>query len=135
MSTRTFVDAGVLLAAARAIGAEAEVALQVLDDPDREFVSSLFLRLEVLPRAVYAKNMLEAEFYQVFFDSVKEWADDLEAVTDLASTIASDFGLGSMDALHVAAALTLGAQEIVTAQPPDGPIHRVGGIKVTSIRA
>jgi len=135
MSTRTFVDSGVLLAGARAIGPEAEGALRGLDDPDREFVSSLFLKLEVLPRAVYSKNMIEAEFYQAFFDSVKEWADDLEAVTDLASTVASDFGLGSMDALHVAAAMTLGAQEIVTAQAPGGPIYRVGGIKVTSIRA
>lgn len=53
---RTYVDAGVLIAAARGKDDVAVKAIQILDDPDREFVSSPFLRLEVLPKAVYGKR-------------------------------------------------------------------------------
>jgi predicted nucleic acid-binding protein len=134
MSLRTFVDPGVLLAAARGIGPESSRAMGFLDDPYREFVSSTFVRLELLPKAVYEKNGPEAEFYEAFLDSVSEWADDLEAVVGVAATLAADFGLGSMDALHAAAAVSLGAQELVTSQARDGPLHRLGGITVTTIR-
>lgn len=44
---RTFVDAGVFIAAARGTGTGAERALQVLRELNREFASSLFLKLEV----------------------------------------------------------------------------------------
>ncbi len=37
---RTFVDSGVLITAARGSGESANDALAILDDPDREFVSS-----------------------------------------------------------------------------------------------
>ena len=45
---RTFVDSGVLITAARGSGESAHDALAILDDPDREFVSSFFIRLEVI---------------------------------------------------------------------------------------
>jgi hypothetical protein len=48
----TFVDAGVLIAAARGGSEQAARAMEVLDDPEREFGASPFLRLEVLPQAV-----------------------------------------------------------------------------------
>jgi hypothetical protein len=47
----TFIDAGVLIAAARGTGIKALKAFSVLDDPSREFASSLFVQLEVLPKA------------------------------------------------------------------------------------
>ncbi|BAU08518.1 hypothetical protein FIS3754_44660 [Fischerella sp. NIES-3754] len=34
---RTFIDAGVLIAAARGVGIVAERALTILEDPNREF--------------------------------------------------------------------------------------------------
>ena len=45
----TFVDAGVLIAAVRGTEEIAKRALQVLDDPELNFASSVFVRLEVLP--------------------------------------------------------------------------------------
>jgi hypothetical protein len=69
MSTkRTFLDSGVLIAAARGIDDTALQALQILDDPDREFVSSIFVKLEVLPKAIYNGFREEAAFYQSFFE-------------------------------------------------------------------
>lgn len=61
---KTYIDAGVLIAAVRGRDDVATRAMQVLDDPDREFVSSPFLRLEVLPKAVYGKRQAEVEFYE-----------------------------------------------------------------------
>jgi hypothetical protein len=45
--TRTFIDSGVLIAATRGTGGIAQTALTIIADPNREFVSSIFLKLEV----------------------------------------------------------------------------------------
>jgi len=47
---RSFIDAGVLIAAARGTDEVAIRAIEILDDIDREFVSSSFVKLEVLPQ-------------------------------------------------------------------------------------
>jgi hypothetical protein len=52
MSKLTFVDSGVLIAAARGADEVARRAMTVLDDPDRTFASSALVRLEVLPKAL-----------------------------------------------------------------------------------
>jgi hypothetical protein len=49
---KTLIDSGVLIAAARGQGSTSLRAVEVLDDPNREFVSSPFLKLEVLPKAI-----------------------------------------------------------------------------------
>jgi hypothetical protein len=66
----TFGDAGVLIAAARGGNVQATRAMEILDDPEREFAASIFLRLEVLPQAVFNKRVAEAAFYEAFFSSV-----------------------------------------------------------------
>ena len=50
---RTFLDAGVLIAAARGVGTDRETALQILEDTARTFVASSFLHLELVPKAVF----------------------------------------------------------------------------------
>ena len=57
----TFIDAGVLIAAARGRTEVSAQAMAVLDDPDRTFASSEFVRLEVLPKALFNRNVDEAE--------------------------------------------------------------------------
>jgi hypothetical protein len=49
---RTFIDTGVLIAAARGQNDFAARAMAILDDPNREFASSIFVKLEVLPKAM-----------------------------------------------------------------------------------
>lgn len=63
----TFIDAGVLIAAARGRTEVSAEALAILDDPDRSFASSEFVRLEVLPKALFNRKSAEAEFYLEFF--------------------------------------------------------------------
>jgi len=70
----TFLDASVLIYAANnptgLTLARRMSALQVLGDPDREFLASDYLRLEVLPMAVCYHKGREVAFYQKFFDGV-----------------------------------------------------------------
>lgn len=63
---RTFIDAGVLIYAARSQGDLAERAFQILEDENREFASSIFLKLEVLPKAIYNQQSSEVKFYETF---------------------------------------------------------------------
>lgn len=108
------MDAGVLIAAARGGSEQAARAMEVLDDPEREFAASPFLRLEVLPQALFNKREAEVAFYEAFFSAVSTWVTDLQAVADAALREASTCGVEAMDALHVAAAAAVGAAELVT---------------------
>lgn len=130
---RTFIDAGVLVAAARGVGDISEKALAILQDSEREFASSIFIKLEVLPKAVYNRQTDEAEFYETFFNAVTYWANDVERIIEEAYKIAGNYGLASMDSLHVAAALLVGAEELITTEKPTKPMYRVTGIQVISI--
>ncbi len=129
----TFVDAGVLIAAARGGSEQAARAMEILDDPEREFAARLFLRLEVLPQATFNKRQAELAFYEAFFSAVSKWATDLQAITDAALREASTYGVEAIDALHVAAAAALGATELVTVEKPSRSIHRARSVKVVTI--
>jgi predicted nucleic acid-binding protein len=129
----TFVDTCVLIAAFKGKEEISVKALSVLDDPSREYVSSVFVKLEALPKPVYFKRDLEVKFFQTFFDNVDHWAGDLEDVVNLASEKASLYGLAAMDSLHLAAAMSVGADEFVTSEKPSKPIHRVKDIKIVRI--
>ena len=132
---KTFVDAGVLIAAARGKDDVAVQAMEILDDPDREFVSSPFLKLEILPKPIYEKRHAEVEFYQAFFDSVAHWANSVEEISKNADTEACKCGLSAMDALHVAAAASAGAVDLITTEKAEKPIHRVNAVNVLSIHS
>jgi predicted nucleic acid-binding protein len=126
---RTYVDSCVLLDAWTGRKALAQRALEILDDPGREYLSSIFVRLETVPLASYHKNDLELAFYQAFFDSVTAWAMDLDAVVGLGEEAACRFGLSATDALHIAAASLLGADEFITTERADIPTSSCGSCK------
>jgi len=107
--------------------------MEILDDPEREFAASPFLRLEVLPQAVFNKRAAEAAFYEAFFSTVTYWAANLDEVTAIALREASTNGVEAMDALHVAAAASVGASELITTEKRSRSIHRAQAIKVITI--
>jgi predicted nucleic acid-binding protein len=129
----TYIDAGVLISATDGIGRIAEKALEILGDSQREFASSEFIKLEVNPKAVYNKQIEEAQFYEEFFSDVTHWTSDLTHIVQEAHEIAAQYGLAAMDALHVAAALSVDAEEFVTTEKKTKPMFRVSGIKIISI--
>ena len=129
----SFIDSGVLVTAARSVGELSEKALSILEDSEREFASSEFIKLEVIPKATYNRQIKEAEFYETFFNIVTYWAPDLNKIIQDAYQIGCQYGLAAMDALHLAAALSIGAEEFITTEKPTKPMFRVSGINVISI--
>ncbi|WP_193200833.1 type II toxin-antitoxin system VapC family toxin [Nostoc sp. MG11] len=131
--TVTFIDSGVLVAAARGVGELSEKALLILEDSNYKFASSEFVKLEVIPKAVYNQKTAETRFYQTFFSAVTHWANDVEQIMQDAYNIGCQYGLAAIDALHIAAALSVNAEEFLTTEKPTKPMFRVTGIKIISI--
>jgi predicted nucleic acid-binding protein len=127
---RTYLDSGVLIAAIRGVEPIAQKALEILDDPEREFVSSMFVKLEVLPKAMYHKQTIEQEFYTTFFDDVTLWAKNYRRIVQNAYQEACETGINALDALHVAAAASVHADELITTERPMKPIYRAKSVKV-----
>jgi predicted nucleic acid-binding protein len=133
VSVITYIDSGVLIAAARGTSFLSDRAMSFLDDPLRTYVTSVFVRLEVLPKSIYHQNLAEIEFYEAFFDSTQEIADDISQVLILAFDEACQNGLSAIDAIHIAYAVLSGAQEFITTEKATKPMHRTKRIKVISI--
>jgi predicted nucleic acid-binding protein len=127
--TRIFCDAGVLIAAARSVGPDRLRALQLLEEPDRVFLTSPFIHLEVVPKTIFYKKRLEQSFYDRYFNNAV-WFRQLDKIEAAAQTEAAKAGLSAMDALHVAAAHLSRADEFVTTEKPDKAIHRSSLVKV-----
>ena len=130
--TRTFLDAGILIAAVRGRPEERRRALTIIGDPGRSFIASKFLRLEVLPKALYYQKPSEAALYERYFANA-QLIPVSESLIDQAHTEAYTFGLSALDALHVAFAKAGGAEEFITTERPTSPLFRVTGIIVKTI--
>ncbi|MGI8746045.1 MAG: nucleic acid-binding protein [Bryobacteraceae bacterium] len=126
---RTFLDTGVLIAAARSVGRDRERALQVLEEPNRVFLTSPFVHLEVVPKAIFFKKRLEWSFYDRYFKNAA-WFREVDKIEIVAQTEAGKAGLGAMDALHLAAAHLSYADEFITTEKSNKSIHRSSLVKV-----
>lgn len=91
--------------------------------------------LEVLPKAVFNKSEVEAEFYRTFFAAVTTCAKDHSAIVAEALVEAERWGLSAIDALHTAAAKIMGVAEFVTTEKPTRPLYRVPYLKVVQLTA
>ena len=130
---RTYIDSGVLIAAARGSGRLFDRAMAILADPSREFVSSAYVRLETVPKAVFFNRTAEAEFYEEFFKYSAIWAVFDDATMEKCFEEASRSGLSAVDAIHVVLAAEAGCEELVTTEKPEKPIHRTQRVRTISI--
>jgi predicted nucleic acid-binding protein len=126
---RTFFDSGVLIAAARSLDPDGERAMKFLEDPNRMLLTSPFIHLEVVPKAIFYKKRLERLFYDRYFNNAV-WFREVDKIEAAAHTEAAKSGLGAMDALHLAAAHLSRADEFITTEKPNKAIHRSSLIKV-----
>jgi hypothetical protein len=129
----SFIDSGVLIAAARGNLSRSQLALDILADRDRIFGSSIFIKLEVLPKSVCYQQTLESEFYEAFFQGVTYWMTDLDTLTQSAYQLACAHGLSGLDSLNVAAAILLKADEFITTEKPTKPMYRVPDIQFVTV--
>ena len=86
-------------------------------------MTSPFVHLELIPKAVYHKKRLERSFYDEYFRAA-EWIRDLNHIEEIAQAKAAKSGLAAMNALYVAAAHLAGTHEFVTTERPGKPIYR-----------
>ncbi len=131
--TLTYVDSGVLIFAAKGTTEAAALALPFLQDPTREFVTSEYVRLEVLPKPTYFRNEIEVEFYNTFFRLNTRTIPTSVALLEFAMEEACRTGLSALDAIHIACAVFGGAEEIVTSERVTRPMHRTRLVRVVSI--
>jgi predicted nucleic acid-binding protein len=132
---RTFVDSGVLIRALCGEPADAARAFAVLEDPDREFVSSDVVELEVAAKSIYSKNAGAMAFHQTYFGGLAALdRTDSRSVPE-AFAIAKDYGVRGFDAMLVAAAIRLRADDFVTTEKPTKALFRIPSsiVKVVTI--
>ena len=132
---RTYVDANLLITAFRGNDAGVAAAIQMLDDARRVWVSSAFLRLEILRKPLFYQRHDEVRFMEAFFAQVNDWVVIDDALVQQALSLAAQHDLGAMDALHIAAALTGQVEEFVTLEKASKPICRVPGLRAISLHS
>lgn len=119
----TFIDSSVLINAAVGPNAARRMrALAIIGDPNREFASTRYLQLEVLPIPTRYQKHKERQFYEQFFGKVAVWLDEASLIQP-ALDLACQFGLGAMDALHLAAAMSVNA-EFISAEKTTKPVYQ-----------
>ena len=111
---------------------EAETALAVIETRSRQLLTSEIVRLELLPKPIFFKQRAEVNFYENIFS--KSRCDRVDAELYAAAfELAAKYGLAAADALNLASAIRLGADEFVTAELPGKPMYRVREVKVITL--
>ena len=130
---RTFVDSCVLMAAFRGEEDISRKAMEILDDPEREFVVSDYLRLEVLPKPTFNYRREEVEFMEAFLGVAPNFVTSA-SITGLAIEIASTYDVQPMDSLHASIAIHAHVDEFVTLEKDTKPLFRIKDLTVRSLR-
>jgi predicted nucleic acid-binding protein len=97
---RTYLDANVLIAASNGDAESRAWARAVLDDPERQLLTSNFVRLEVLPKPGYYRWAVEIAFMQAVL-SVAEDIPVTCALVQGALALATRHDLSALDALRL----------------------------------
>ena len=118
----TYVDSSVLINAVAGKDAARKMrCLSIFGDQRRVYVATRYLMLELLPVPSKYRLQRELQFYQRFFSKVTHWIDEATLIQP-AITLACQYGLTGLDALHVVAAQSVNA-EFVSAERPTKPMY------------
>lgn len=131
---KTYVDSNVLIAAFQGKEEIFRKAIEILDDPAREFIVSDFLRLETIPKPTFHKREEEVAFMEAFFESAQDNIASSPSITGTAIQLGCH-DIHPMDALHLSAALHASADEFVTLEKPEKPMFKVKELQVTSLHS
>lgn len=132
---KTYVDANVLISAFQGKNDISRRAMAVLDDPEREFVISDFLRLEAIPKPTFLKRLDEIAFMTGFFDNASASVETSPALMAQALQLACIYDLHPIDALHISAAYMADVTEFITSEKSTRPMFNVRELLVVSLRS
>lgn len=130
---RTYLDPNVLIQAWLADGETSDRAAAILNDPDREFLTSEFVALEVIPTTTYHRDLDQRAFYEGYQRMAWSVAG-ADRIVSRAFPEGASCGAAGIDACHLGAAVLGCADELVTAEKPTKPICRSTSVPVVSIR-
>jgi len=109
-------------------------AKSIVADESRDFLTSDAVKLELLPKPTFEKRRTELEYYNDHFKGIASEPLSKELGGE-ALTLAKQYGLAAMDALHLASAIRQGADEFITSELPGKPMFRVKELKVISLHS
>jgi predicted nucleic acid-binding protein len=131
---RTYLDSGVVIAAAHGQDPAFNAAFAILDDPRRIFIASDFVHIETVPVAHYNKRPEdEILFYEEYLRGASLIVPATSSLITRGLEIVAQFGVLGIDALHIAAAEFGGAHEFITTEKTTRPFFRVTTVRVISI--
>lgn len=133
MGYLTYIDTGVLIAALRGPQTIADRALAYLNDPLRDYITSDYVKIELLPKCRYFKNKQEEQFYEDFFKRSTIHVPSSDDLLAFAIDEGGKTGISGIDAIHVACAVIAQAKELITAERAASPMHRASGVAVISV--
>ncbi len=125
----TYLDSCVLIAAFQGNHELYEEAIRLLDEEDRKFVISDYVKLETYPKPFTHKRQNELEFMQCIYDNSTHIETSPE-VTKNAIELAGNYDLGPMDALHASIAMSGNVDEFITAEKPTKPFSKVDELTI-----
>jgi predicted nucleic acid-binding protein len=128
------VDSCVLIAAYQGTQEISSAAMAVLDDPDRQFVVSSYVELEVLPKPLFYNRAEEVAFMRQFFGEAAERIETSQEIICDAVALAAKYDLSPIDALHASIARTASVDELVTLEGCNKPLLRVSEPNVVTLR-
>jgi predicted nucleic acid-binding protein len=105
-------------------------ALDLLCDPEREFVASLLVRMELLP---LAQNPNEVEFYETYFKQVSIWMAIEPHLVTTAIEEERQSKVAPLDAIQLVLAAAAGCHEFVTADTPGAPVFSTQRVQVVGL--
>lgn len=133
MPKRTYLDANVLIAAFRSDEDTAMRAMAVIEDQERQFISSALVRLETLPKPRFHRKTDEVAFIETVLAACHETITIDEHILSQAESLASKYDLSPMDALHASTAIHAHVDEFVTLEKPEKPLCHISGLAVLSL--
>jgi predicted nucleic acid-binding protein len=120
----------VFITAHDANNANSARAISLFEAVDREFVATNLLRLEIIPQGAYHKRHAEVEFYEACLGAVSVWIDVDDKLIAESMRYASRYGLHTIDALHITAALRAECEQFITTERTSKPLFRVTELRV-----
>src|ERR1035437_6249 len=99
MAVKTYIDVGGLIAVMRGEDKMAATARSFLYEPLREYVTSDYVKLELLPKCTFHKNEEERQFYEEFFKSIKINVPNSDELLAFAIDEGCKTGISGIDAI------------------------------------
>ena len=130
----TYVDSNVLINAASGEASLMDRALAIIEDTNRTFLWSNYLKLEVVPKPIFNGYPNQVDFFLNFF-GVAQFIPSSDALIEDAQELAAKYDLAPMDAIHIACAKSAHAAEFLTFENPCKPFFNLPAatLKITSL--